>query len=102
MSQAKVTKRANFLDNLMMPEPQHQLERHILDPNELKIPRVIVDVQVAESPTRCIGHMVGNRSRNINTLPTGKLRTEIEICVFIIQKKVFIQKADLIEHLPPI
>ena len=77
MSQAKVTKRANFLDNLMMPEPQHQLERHILDPNELEVPRMIVDVQIAQPLSRGIGYMVCNRCRNINTLPTGQLRAKI-------------------------
>jgi len=77
MSQAKVTKRANFLDNLMMPEPQHQLERHILDPNELEVPRVIIDVKIAQPLSRGIGHMIDNCGGNINTLPTGKLRAKI-------------------------
>ena len=50
MSQAKVTKRAKFLDNFMVREPQHNSEGHIFDPNELEIPRVIVDVEVTKPP----------------------------------------------------
>lgn len=46
--------------------------------------------------------MIGNRRGNINTLPTAKLRPEIKIRVFIVQKEVFIQEADLVKHAPPI
>src|SRR5215831_20246951 len=102
MSQAKVTKRAEFLDNLMMWEPQHDPERHIFEPNKLEIPCVIVDVQVAEPLTRRIRHMISDRSRNIPTFPTRQLRTKIEIRVFIIKKEVLVQKPDLVKHAPSI
>ena len=55
MSQANITKRTKFLDDFVVCEPQHHSERHVLDPNELKIPRVIVDVQVAEPVRGRIG-----------------------------------------------
>jgi hypothetical protein len=96
MSQAKVTKRAKFLDNFMVREPQHNSEGHIFDPNELEIPRVIVDVEVTKPPSRRIGYMVRNRCRHINTLPTSQLSTEIEIRIFIVQEEIFIQKTDLV------
>ena len=102
MSQAKVTKRAKFLDNFMMREPQHDSEGHIFDPNELEIPRVIVDVEVAEPPSRRIGHMVRNRRRNINTLPTSQLSAEIKIRIFIVQEEILVQETDLVEHPTPI
>ena len=86
----------------MVCEPQHDFERHILDPNELKISRVIVDVQVAEPAGGCIGHMIGNRSRNINTFPTGELCPEIKIGIFVVKKEILVQKADLVEHASPI
>ena len=96
MSQAKVTKRAKFLDKFMVRESQHDSEGHIFDPNELKIPRVIVDVEVTKPPSRRIGYMVRNRCRDINTLPTSQLSTEIEIRIFIVQEETFVQETDLV------
>ena len=52
MSQAKVTKRTKFLDNFVMRESKHQSQRHIFHPNELEVPCVIVDVEVAQTPSR--------------------------------------------------
>src|SRR5262249_45417841 len=102
MSQAKVTKRTEFLDNLMMREPQHDLERHIFEPNKLEIPCVIVDMQVAQSLARCVGHMIGNGCWNINALPARQLRPEIKIGVLVVKKKILVQEADLLKHSPSI
>jgi hypothetical protein len=65
MSQAKVTKRSKFLYNFVMGESKHESQRHIFHPNELEVPRVIVHVQVAQPAGGCIGHMIGNRRRDI-------------------------------------
>ena len=58
----KDNKRPNFLDTLWCANRKHDSERHIFDPNKLKIPRVIIDMQVTESPSSRIGHMIGNRA----------------------------------------
>jgi hypothetical protein len=71
MSYAKITKGPKLLDDFVVRESQHGFERHIFDPDELEIPRVIVDMQVAQASGGRIGHMIGNRRRNINALPTG-------------------------------
>ena len=47
MSQAKVAKRSKFLDKFVMRESKHESPWHILDPDELEIPRVIIDMEVA-------------------------------------------------------
>jgi hypothetical protein len=78
------------------------MARHVLDPNELEISCMIVNVQIAEPPGSRVGHMIGNRGRYISALPTGELGTEVEIRILIIQKKIVVQKADLIKHAPPI
>ena len=102
MSDAKITKGAKLLDDFMVREPRHDCERHVLDPDELKISRVIVNVQVAETTRGRIRHMIGNCGRNKNALPTGELCPEIQICVFVVKKEVLVQEADLIEHSPPV
>ena len=43
------------MDYFVVRESQHGFERHIFDPDELDIPRVIVDVQVAEPAGGRIG-----------------------------------------------
>ena len=90
------------MDNLVVREPQHDSKGHIFDPNELEIPRMIIDVEVTKSPCCRIGYMVRNRCRNIDTFPTSQLSTEIEIRVLIVKKEIFIQKADPVEHATPI
>jgi hypothetical protein len=73
-----------------MREPKHDCGGHVLDPDELKISRVIVDVQVAETARSGIGHMIGNRGRDKNTLPARELCSEIQIRVFVVKKEVVV------------
>jgi hypothetical protein len=47
MSQAKVAKGSKLLDKFVMCESKHESPWHILDPDELEIPRVIIDMEVA-------------------------------------------------------
>jgi hypothetical protein len=98
VSQAKVTKRAKFLDNFMVREPQHNSEGHIFDPNEIEVAGVIVDMQVAEPLSRGIRHMVCDRCRNINTLPTGQLRAKVKIRVLILKEEILVEHATPIQH----
>jgi hypothetical protein len=48
--ETKVAKGSSFLDNFVMRESNHETGRHILDPDKLEIPRMIVDVHVAQHP----------------------------------------------------
>src|SRR5262245_16349863 len=58
-----------------MGESKHESQRHIFDPNELEVPCVIVDVEIAQSPSRGIGHMVDNcASDELTTAGVGFIR----------------------------
>ena len=47
MPQAKIAKRAEFLNNFVMRISNHEAKGHIFQPNELEVARVIIDVQIA-------------------------------------------------------
>ena len=102
MPQAEIAKRTQLLEDLVMGVPKHETGRHVLDPDELQIARVIVDMRVAQPAGSSVGLVVHDRIRHVATLPTRKLRPEAQVGVFIVEKEIFIQKSDLVEHSPAI
>ncbi len=102
MAEAKIAKGANFLNELMMGEPQHKSSGHVFQPDKLQIPCMIIDVKVAQPMRGGVDLMVNDCLRNVKTFPAGELGAKIHIGILVVKKKIFIQKANLIQHLPPI
>src|SRR3990172_13062483 len=46
--------------------------------------------------------MIDDRGRDIEHLPSGELGPEIQVCIFMDQEKILIEKADLVEHFSPV
>ena len=99
MPEAQIAKRADLLDNLVMRKSKHKPNRHVLNPDKFEIACVIVHVSVAEPYRRCIAFVMNDRIRNIHAFPTGELGSKTQVNVFIIQKKIIIQKTNLVDHL---
>jgi hypothetical protein len=92
MSKTKIAKRSDFLDQFLRRESQHQSGRHILDPDEFKIPRMVIHMGIAKANRSGIGYMMNDRGWNVSTLPTGELRAKAQIRVLVVKKKILIQE----------
>ena len=82
-----------------MRKSKHQGERHVLDPDEFQIARMIINVCVAQPARGGVTLVTDNGGRHINTFPTGELSPKTQINVFVVQKKIIVQEPDLIDAL---
>ena len=85
----------------MVREPKHDSQRHIFDPNEFKIARMIIDMQVTQSPSRRIGHMIGKRGGNIGTFNRPVAHENLGLYLHRTERNRR-QETDLVEHSTPI
>ena len=60
---------------------------------------MIINVCVAQSAGGGVRLVVYDRVRHVDALPTRKLSAKTQIGVFVVEKKIFIQKSDFVEHL---
>src|SRR5713226_2208122 len=85
-----------------MSKAKHKSRGHVLDPNELKITRVVIHVDVAQPAARGMILMIDNSGWHIYAFPSCKLSPKTQISILAVKKKIIVQKTYLLKHLPAI
>ena len=59
---------------------------------------MVINMYITKPTGCCIAFVMDDGGWNVSAFPAGQLRSEIQIGVFVIEKKIIIQKSDLVEH----